>query len=152
MEIDRRRDRAVYKQVADALRDEIRSGQLSAGEPLPSETQLTARYRVSRNSVRSALGLLRVEGLVVTEQGRGSFVREGRALRRLGSSADFEMEDAELDQRLVGVEVVRPPEEVADRLGLLGDALFEHGGDIWGEDVGVAGSCWKAPAIGGGLG
>ena len=35
---------------------------------------------------------------------------------------------------------------------VLGDALFEHGGDIWGEDVGVAGSCWKAPAIGGGLG
>ena len=41
---------------------------------------------------------------------------------------------------------------VRRRVALLGDALFEHGGDIWGEDVGVAGSCWKAPAIGGGLG
>jgi len=44
------------------------------------------------------------------------------------------------------------PSAVSSGEQVLGDALFEHGGDIWGEDVGVAGSCWKAPAIGGGLG
>ena len=46
----------------------------------------------------------------------------------------------------------RTPISLSASDSLLGDALFEHGGDIWGEDVGVAGSCWKAPAIGGGLG
>ncbi len=110
----------MYKQVADALRKAIHSGALRAGELLPSETQLTARYGVSRNSVRTAMGLLRVEGLVTTEHGRGSFVRQRRPLERLDCFANSKrlhtQEDP--DEQLLRAEVVCPPEEVADRLGL----------------------------------
>jgi GntR family transcriptional regulator len=132
VDIDRTSDRPVYKQVADALRAAIRNGELADGQLLASETELMERYGVSRNSARNAVALLRVEGLVVTEHGRGTFVRAHRPMRRLSSSryskahrqagqAPLHAEEAEgtnADQKLLGVEVVDPPEEVADRLGL----------------------------------
>ncbi len=108
-----------YKQVADGLRGAIRGGELADGALLASEAELMARYGVSRNSVRNAVALLRVEGLVVTEHGRGTFVRAQRPLRRLSSSRYAKAEEgAPADQLLLGVEVVDAPREVADRLGL----------------------------------
>jgi len=119
MGVDRASDRPVYKQVADGLRGAIRGGELADGAVLASETELMERYGVSRNSVRNAVALLRVEGLVVTEHGRGTFVRAQRPLRRLSSSRYSKaQEDAPDDQQLLGVEVVDAPQEVVDRLGL----------------------------------
>ncbi|MGH3926749.1 MAG: GntR family transcriptional regulator, partial [Pseudonocardiaceae bacterium] len=124
MSLDRASDRPVYKQVADALREAIRGGELAEGALLASETELMARYGVSRNSVRNAVALLRVEGLVVTEHGRGTFVRAQRPLQRLSSSRyskakrEAAEQGAQADQQLLRVEVVDPPQEVVDRLGL----------------------------------
>lgn len=71
-----------------------------------------------------AVGLLRVEGLVVTEHGRGSFVRTRRPPRRLGSPRNLQAdEEGHADDRLLGVEVTGPPAEVAARLGLARDEL-----------------------------
>lgn len=71
-----------------------------------------------------AVGLLRVEGLVVTEHGRGSFVRTRRPPRRLGSPRNLQAdEEGHADDRLLGIEVTGPPAEVAARLGLARDEL-----------------------------
>lgn len=117
MGVDRASDRPVYKQLADALRGMIRGGDLAGGQLLPSETELIRRYGVSRNSVRAAVRVLRGEGLVVTEHGRGSFVRPHRPLRRLGSPRHVEADENDADWRLLGVEVVEPSTQVASRLG-----------------------------------
>jgi GntR family transcriptional regulator len=66
---------ALYKQVAAAIRDAIASGEFPPGAPLPSETQLIARYGVSRPTVRNAIAALRTEGLIEVIHGKGSFVR-----------------------------------------------------------------------------
>jgi GntR family transcriptional regulator len=140
MGVDRSSDRPVYKQVADALRAAIRSGQLADEQALPSETQLMRQYGVSRNSVRTAVSLLRVEGLVVTEHGRGSFVRAGHTRQRSDSSGyakarwqarhSAQTEAAETEgagQQLFGGEVTPPPQEVASRLGLgSGECVLIH--------------------------
>lgn len=68
-------DRAVYKQVADDLRAQIASGDLSPGEKLPGEVRLGREFGVGVNSIRGALDILRKEGLVVTERAVGSRVR-----------------------------------------------------------------------------
>jgi GntR family transcriptional repressor for pyruvate dehydrogenase complex len=52
----------VYTQVADQIRDAIASGQLLPGDALPTERELTARFGVSRTSVREALRTLEAEG------------------------------------------------------------------------------------------
>jgi len=66
----------LYQQLGGWLREEIRSGHFAPGVALPSERKLMARFEVTRDTVRSALGLLRAEGLVSAEQGAGAFVRE----------------------------------------------------------------------------
>ena len=75
MTIDRSADRALYRQLADLLRERIRSGELAAGALLPAEGTLGQQYGLGRDAVRSALAVLRSEGLIVTDH-LGSHVRE----------------------------------------------------------------------------
>lgn len=67
-------DVATWKQLADRLRQAIRSGELVAGQRVPSELSLTQEYGLSRLTVRRALQELRSEGLIVVVQSRGTFV------------------------------------------------------------------------------
>ena len=73
--IDHSADRAVFRQLADLLRDQIKTGDLGPGEPLPSELRLAQEYGISRPTVRQAIGQLRSEGLVTVDRPRGTFVR-----------------------------------------------------------------------------
>lgn len=73
----------LYQQLADHLRQDIAEGRLPTGVAFPSERKLMARYQVTRTTVRSAIGLLKQEGMVVAEHGAGSFVRDPDADRRL---------------------------------------------------------------------
>lgn len=83
--IDPASDRAVYRQIADHLRHDIADGKIEPGGRLPSESGLMTEYAVSRVTVRRAFGLLLTEGLVVSEHGRGWFVRRRPPVKRLGS-------------------------------------------------------------------
>jgi GntR family transcriptional regulator len=76
--VDATLDRPVFRQIADMLRHAINGGQLQPGELLPSEAHLCEEFGAGRNSVRNALAVLRGEGLVVSEAGRGTRVREER--------------------------------------------------------------------------
>ena len=71
-----------YVQFADFLRQQIESGELAPGALLPSESALMQRYGVSRPMARKAVAILRNEGLVTTEQGVGTKVRERPAERQ----------------------------------------------------------------------
>lgn len=68
--------RPPYQQVANALRAAILTRSLQPGEKLPSGPELSRRYGVARMTVQQAIRLLRDEGLVVSRQGSGVFVRE----------------------------------------------------------------------------
>lgn len=67
--------RPLYEQVADELRAAIARGDLAPGDPVPSETELSERHGVSRQTVRLALQHLTQEGLVTSGRGRGRTVR-----------------------------------------------------------------------------
>jgi DNA-binding GntR family transcriptional regulator len=66
----------VWRQVADDLTADIRSGELPPGARLPSEVELAEIYGVARVTIRRAVAELRKDGLVVVVHGRGTFVRE----------------------------------------------------------------------------
>ena len=68
-----------YDEVVGRLRALVESGEVSAGERLPSERELALRLGVNRSSVREALRTLQTLGLVDIQHGRGVFVREPRA-------------------------------------------------------------------------
>ncbi|MFB9684192.1 GntR family transcriptional regulator [Amycolatopsis plumensis] len=84
--VDRRSGVPAFRQVAADLRNKITTGRLSAGEQLPSERDLVDQYGVSRPTVRDAVNVLRSEGLVTSEHGRGVFVRPPANVQRLARS------------------------------------------------------------------
>lgn len=67
---------ALWRQIEQALTEEIESGALEAGAKLPTEPELAERFRVNRHTLRRAVSELADRGLVKVEQGRGSFVAE----------------------------------------------------------------------------
>jgi len=66
--------RRLYRQIADQIRELIRSGEFVAGARLPPERDLAKQLGVSRPSVREALIALEVEGLVEVRIGSGIYV------------------------------------------------------------------------------
>lgn len=73
------RGEALYKQLADTLRDAIAAGEYPPGSLLPSEAALGQRYGLSRPTIRNAITALRAEGLVIVQHGRGTVVRGSQA-------------------------------------------------------------------------
>ena len=67
---------ALWRQIATRLQHDIGAGTYPPGGRLPTEAELSARFRVNRHTVRRALEELSRGGLVRVEQGRGSFVAE----------------------------------------------------------------------------
>ncbi len=80
----------LSEQLADALMAGIREGQLKAGQRLPTEAALVARFGVSRTVVREALSRLKTLGLLESRQGSGATIREpdARAAGRLVLTPD----------------------------------------------------------------
>ncbi|MDX3003238.1 GntR family transcriptional regulator [Kribbella solani] len=74
MQVETNDPRPPYAQVADALRDAIRSGELPAGTKLPAGRDLAKQWGIALMTARKALDQLRAEGLVFSQQGRGVFV------------------------------------------------------------------------------
>ncbi|MFV2195557.1 GntR family transcriptional regulator [Nocardiopsis sp. LOL_012] len=66
-----------YRRIAAELREEITSGRLGPGDPLPSEAAIVDRYGVSRGTARQALSELEGTGLISVVRGKGRFVKGG---------------------------------------------------------------------------
>lgn len=71
----------LYELIASRLVQWIVSERLRDGDRLPPERELAVGFEVSRSSVREAIGALKVEGLLETRPGSGSFVAEGAQAR-----------------------------------------------------------------------
>jgi GntR family transcriptional regulator len=82
----RRRPQLRSVSVHDELRQAIDQGRFPPGTRLPSEPDLAAELRVSRATLREALGALEGEGLLRRRRGSGTYVAE---LPRVANSLDL---------------------------------------------------------------
>jgi DNA-binding GntR family transcriptional regulator len=73
----------LYIQIRNLLREQIRLGEWSAYEPMPTEDELVNHFGVSRTTVRQAMADLVNEGLVVRKAGRGTFARQPLLVLRM---------------------------------------------------------------------
>ncbi len=64
----------LYLQLKEIISERIKNGTYASGDLLPSETQLSQNYQITRQTARRAISELVKEGLVRTEHGKGSFV------------------------------------------------------------------------------
>src|SRR3954453_1909213 len=65
------------EQIANELRTQIEAGELRSGEALPSDTELAARFDVSKPTVTKARAMLVALGLVASRAGAASTVLGG---------------------------------------------------------------------------
>lgn len=72
----KRRAVPLHAEVADVLRHQILSGELSSGAKLPALSMLSAKLGVARMTVVQAMNTLEEEGLIERYSGRGTFVRD----------------------------------------------------------------------------
>src|SRR5690606_31037670 len=114
-----------HRQIATDLRARIRRGDWAPGERLPSIPAIAAMYGVAKQTVQRTIDQLRVEGLLITKPGSGTYVRgTRRRLNRLsrgrygahrGYHADLA---ARYRQHLLQVGRSTAPPEVADAFGV----------------------------------
>ncbi|MDQ3405252.1 MAG: GntR family transcriptional regulator [Actinomycetota bacterium] len=125
------RDRVSSADIARDIRDAIAQGTHQPGGRLPGEKALMEKYGVARMTARTAIAMLQNEGLTVSEQGRGVFVRERRHMQRHGTEryarsrwqkAVLGAEATEQNRRASRVirklATVSAPERVAERLSI----------------------------------
>ena len=75
-----------YAQVIAELQRRIENGEYPPGSLMPSEHQLSGEFGIARPTVVRALRVLRQEGWIETQQGKGSFVRGRPALAEVTSA------------------------------------------------------------------
>jgi GntR family transcriptional regulator len=139
------------KVIAEAIREQIESGELPPGAQLPSERDLASTYGTARNTAREAVRILADSGLVITHQGKGNFVRPHTALIRLGNDrysprhretglSPFLLECAKQGKtgrfEVLSIDRVQPPPGVAERLGVSAKAksVLRRENVFWADD------------------
>jgi len=136
-------DAPLYVQIADKIRHGIKKQTYKIDQQLPAEGPLSEQFGVNRHTLRQAIALLKQEGLVRIERGRGTFisaapirypigtrVRYNEALRAQGHKVRFE---------LVKAQEVTADKPIAQALGIrVGDlvALTERLG--FADDVPIS--------------
>ena len=85
----------LYRQLAEELRKQVKDGEISVGQKLPSESEMIQEYGVGRMTVRNALALLVNEGILTKSQGKGTFCAgmTGAEEKRLDIQVLLDMSD-----------------------------------------------------------
>ncbi|MEU6233830.1 GntR family transcriptional regulator [Kitasatospora sp. NPDC047058] len=124
--------RAAGQRIAAYIRDQILSGDIKPGDPIPSISELCGQFGASITAVQNAMRTLKDEGLVATQKGKSTIAREARM--RVMRPADFfapaepgqpyrwiaeaQRQGMTATSELLDVEEVAPPASVARALGI----------------------------------
>lgn len=103
--IDKYSRQPIYLQLIEGLEKEILSGMLAAGERIPSVRELSLSLCVNPNTVQKALAELDRAGVIVSAQGRGSYVAEDAAQKILLRTTPQLGELKQLTERLAAAGV-----------------------------------------------
>jgi GntR family transcriptional regulator len=122
----------LYHIICLVLRDGIDSGRFKPGMALPTEDELSRDYRVSRVTVRRALGELATAGLIERRQGSGTFVRDrpaidGKPLVTIASAiSEFAVLARQTSPRIVEFGYVETPPEISAAFGRNGSERMQR--------------------------
>lgn len=111
----------LYQQIKNLLLQSLSNGEWNAGDMIPSEVELSARYKVSQGTVRKAIDELAAENLLVRRQGRGTFVgthQESEIRFRFLSMKAYSGEKIITHSHIVDVQTMVVPDAVREHLGL----------------------------------
>lgn len=118
----------LYQQLYEILNGDISRGVWKPGEIIPSESELIAKYQVSRITVRQVLDMLVNEGLIYRERGRGTFVAhptvEQVLVRIVSFTEEMRRRGVVPSTETFSSELVSASKEIAEKLAIeSGDEL-----------------------------
>ncbi|RPF55367.1 FadR/GntR family transcriptional regulator [Aquisalibacillus elongatus] len=93
----------VYQEVLDQIRLFIEENQLSEGDRLPSERELSEQLNAGRSSVREALRAIELLGLIETRHGEGTFLKTYRPYHTVELLATFVLRQPTTKEELLDV-------------------------------------------------
>ena len=109
---------ALYLTVYGILKQEITEGHLKVGTLLPSEQELEAQFKVSRTTIRKAIGLLKDEGYLDVRQGRGTTVQDITTTQKLlhisSISETLRNNGHEVSVRSMSITEIQAPDSLSD--------------------------------------
>ncbi|MCK9472036.1 MAG: GntR family transcriptional regulator [Bacilli bacterium] len=113
----------IYQIIEKDLRVAILNGEFKQGDLVPSETELAAKYKVSRMTVRQAINNLLIDGYIYRHKGRGTFVTFNKMeMEKNSHFFNYNSEVHDIDGPMVttmmNFEVSQADEIVAARLQL----------------------------------
>ena len=112
----------LYTQIRETLRTRILDGTYQAHGQLPTESELTSAFKVSRITVRQALNDLQKEGLVFKVHGKGTFVSKPKAFQDLarlqGFAEAMHVHGYETYNKLISLRHMPAPKAAAEMLRL----------------------------------
>lgn len=115
---------AKYKEVANEIRKRIKNGTYPIKDRMPDQTTLSKEFHTSRVTIKKALDLLTVAGLVYTIQGSGTYIKQNalqlaessiRIGQNVGLTAQVD-ESMELENKTLKFGVRFPTEEECEQL------------------------------------
>jgi GntR family transcriptional regulator len=110
----------AYFQLAEILHARIMNGELRPGDRIPSESELSKQYGLSRMTVRRSISSLVEKGLLRSEQGRGTFVMNPKVEGGVFVIPDFheEMRNQGMasNAKLLKVKVVSAGKQQAEKM------------------------------------
>lgn len=119
----------IYKQIEKHLKELIESGEIKPGELLPSETQLSEEFNVTRMTVRSAFNNLVKEGYIRRQRGIGSIVLDSKIYDNLNKitsfTKEFQSKGVEASTIIVQFGIKQASKRVAEALEI------EAGENVW---------------------
>lgn len=112
----------LYKQIANKIKEDIISANLSKGDAIPTETKLAKDYGVSRVTVRQAIKMLVDEGLLYRVQGSGTYISHEKIEHNIFKLQGFTEEMSELDHHpentILEFKLTSPSNEIKKILNL----------------------------------
>jgi DNA-binding GntR family transcriptional regulator len=119
--IDRNSYEPAYAQLVRILLRQIGAGVFRPGDRLPSEAQLCERYGVSPMTVRRVVNILADQGMVIAEQGRGTFVKPlelGTATFDLGKLQEIFRNEGQSTVKLLEARITSATGRTARKLAI----------------------------------
>lgn len=146
--LDRRSGIPLYHQIQQRLMNQIKSGTLKPGMPLPSIQQIAAQMGVSQMTVRQAVRALCELGVIYSRQGKGTFIsgiKLERDFRQVYSFTEETMgRGAAPSSKVLSFRIQAPSQEIKEALRLSeSDRVFHLRRVRYGDSIpmGVECSC-----------
>ena len=122
----------LYQQIKSLVLQSLQAGEWKPGDPIPSEFELAARYKVSQGTVRKAIDELAKDHLLVRRQGKGTFVATHAEQQvqfrflKLKPDNPAAVRQGPAERHIIDCKKLRAPQQVAEVLGLRsGEAVFQ---------------------------